>query len=153
MTVGGVLVTVFVVALIIVALWAFFTAQRLNRLHIRTDSARQSLQAALDRRAAVLAALRASAADIAAQAEAIALTYGNFTRRAAAERAVHTAIADFGADVPVQIVDANVRVELAHRFYNEAVADTRSVRLIPLVRLLRLGGNAPLPEFFEFSPV
>ena len=43
-------------------LWAFFTAQRLNRLHIRTDSALQSLQAALDRRAAVVTAILPEAA-------------------------------------------------------------------------------------------
>ena len=32
------------VALTAVLLWAYFTAQRLNRLHIRTDAALASLQ-------------------------------------------------------------------------------------------------------------
>ena len=43
--------------LIIVGLWALFTAQRLNSLHIRTDASLAQLQAALDRRAAVTAAV------------------------------------------------------------------------------------------------
>ena len=44
MTLVYLLIAVVVTATV---LWAYFTAQRLNRLHIRTDSARQALQAAL----------------------------------------------------------------------------------------------------------
>ena len=61
------LVALAAVLLTVVVLWAYFTAQRLNRLHIRTDSARLSLQASLDRRAAVVAVLIPQAAATAAQ--------------------------------------------------------------------------------------
>lgn len=139
------------VLLTVVVLWAYFTAQRLNRLHIRTDSARLSLQASLDRRAAVVGALIPEASAVAVEAEAIPLEYGNFDRRAGMERTISAAISELEPQVPAQLIDADVRVQLAHRFYNEAVADTRALRLQQPVRALRLGGRADLPEFFEFS--
>ena len=43
------------------------------------------------------------------------------------------------------------QVLLARKFYNDAVAATRAARRTPLVRLLRLAGGAPLPEFFEIE--
>lgn len=148
------------VIITIIALWAYFTAQRLNSLHIRTDAALAQLQAMLDRRAAVLAVLVPSVTATATKAEGISLKHGKFDERAQAERElnheVHQAIANDevgGAKIPVnaQLADAETRVQLAHRFYNEAVSDTRSLRLRPAVKMLRLGGTAPLPEFFEYS--
>jgi hypothetical protein len=43
------------------------------------------------------------------------------------------------------------RLQLARRFHNDAVALTRSARRAPLVRLLRLAGNAPEPVTFELD--
>ena len=40
---------------------------------------------------------------------------------------------------------------MARKFYNNAVAVTREARRKPLVRLLRLAGNAGRPEFFEMD--
>ncbi|WJZ02833.1 hypothetical protein [Corynebacterium freiburgense] len=142
------LVLVAVVTLVIA--WAFHTAQRLNRLHIRTDNARQSLQAALDRRAALVGALKPEAASISAAAEAVPLLPEQFEQRAAYELEVSKVISDWGGEPPAAVVDAAARVQLAHRFYNDAVADTRALRVRPLVRLFCLGGTARLPEFFEF---
>ncbi|QGU04752.1 hypothetical protein CETAM_07455 [Corynebacterium comes] len=133
-----------------VALWAFYTAQRLNRLHIRTDAALAALQAALDRRAAVIAALLPGTQPLASAAEAESLLHNAFQERAARERDLSDALVPLGTELPAQLVDAEVRVQLAHRFYNDAVADTRDLRLRPSVRLLRLGGTAPLPEFFAY---
>ena len=42
-------------------------------------------------------------------------------------------------------------MELARRFYNDAVTDTRMLRMRPLVRGLRLAGTAPIPEYFDVS--
>jgi len=42
-------------------------------------------------------------------------------------------------------------VFLARKFYNDAVAATRAARRRWLVRLLRLSGGAPRPEFFEID--
>lgn len=137
------------VSLTAVVLWAYFTAQRLNRLHIRTDAALASLQAALDRRAAVVGALLPEVRELAAAAEGVALAHGAIDERISHERDLSLALAGVG-ERPEQLTDAEVRVQLAHRFYNDAVADTRALRLRPLVRVLRLGGTAPLPEFFEY---
>lgn len=137
------------VAVTIVALWAYFTAQRLNSLHIRTDAALAQLQAALDRRAAVVAALEPSAAQECALAEQTPLIQGSFEQRSARERRVTAAMSACADPSTPQLVDADVRVQLAHRFYNEAVLDTRALRLRPMVRAFRLGGTAPLPDFFD----
>lgn len=147
----GLTTAVAIVCAVIIALalfWASSTAQRLHRLHIRTDAARQSLQAALDRRAAVFAALYPHKAAVAGAAESITLDYDRFAARAEAERGISQEINNL-VQVPPAIVDAEARLQLAHRFYNDAVSDTRSLRVRPVVRLFRLGGTARLPEYFE----
>ena len=40
---------------------------------------------------------------------------------------------------------------MARTFYNNAVAVTREARRKPLVRVLRLAGNAGRPEFFDMD--
>lgn len=147
------LVVVLAVAVIlaVAAAWAVMTAQRLHRLHIRTDAALARLEAALNRRAAVLATLYPQVMMAAAQLEAITITStGQLGQRAAAERDFAAQVAPLLQDTqPPQLCDSTVRVELAQRFYNEAVADTRALRLRPVVKALRLGGQAALPEFWE----
>ncbi|MCZ9293164.1 hypothetical protein [Corynebacterium meitnerae] len=88
-----------VLVLLAVALWAIFTARRLDCLHIRVDRARRALD--------------------------------------------HVLICGDPA--------CQRRHDLAVRFYNNAVADTRRLRLRPVIRVLRLAGTAPLPEFFPFA--
>ncbi|QNQ90335.1 hypothetical protein GP475_06545 [Corynebacterium poyangense] len=150
MSVGAVLWVVLAVLITVILAWAYMTAQRLNRLHIRTDAARAQLQAALDRRAAVTAAIYPAARRTAAQAEAIPLAPERFMDRASQEAEISRIIAAAADEQPGQIVDAHARLQLAHRFYNDAVRSTRELRTRPLVRFLRLGGTAPLPEYFEF---
>ena len=114
----------------------------------------------LDRRAAVIGVLVPEAAVSATRAEGVPLRHGQFDERASRERELNQLVQQcFAADSDLQttvgsnsqLVEAETRVQLAHRFYNEAVSDTRSLRLRPTVRVLRLGGTAPLPEFFEYS--
>lgn len=148
---SSVLLIICAVLITVAVLWAYQTAQRLNRLHIRTDSSLLALQAALDRRAALVAALDPQMQPAAHAAESVTLRYATFAHRAEKERAISAHIANMGDKAPARIVDAEARLQLAHRFYNEAVADTRALRTRPLVRILRLGGTAKLPEFFEFT--
>jgi 8-oxo-dGTP pyrophosphatase MutT (NUDIX family) len=49
------------------------------------------------------------------------------------------------------MADAEARVLLARRFHNDAVRDTLALRERPAVRLLRLGGTAALPTYFEIA--
>ena len=140
---------VLAVALTLCAAWAFNTAQRLNRLHIRLDRSRDALQAALDRRCAVVAVLFPELAALAAQTEQIPLTATDLQRRLSQETQLTEALRErVGQNPwPPQLQDAHTRVELALRFYDDAVADTRALRLRPAVRALRLGGTATLPQF------
>ncbi|QPK78243.1 hypothetical protein G7Y31_06510 [Corynebacterium lizhenjunii] len=142
---------VLVLVVLAVAAWAYFTATRLNRLHIRVDSALAALEAALDRRAAVAAALDVRLEVPARAAEESHIVQGHFAARSLKERELAQAMKHAFVSYPPRLVEADTRVRIAHRFYNEAVADTRALRLRPAVRVLRLGGTAPLPEFFELS--
>ncbi|KQB85458.1 hypothetical protein [Corynebacterium oculi] len=136
------------VLLTLILAWAYFTAQRLNRLHIRTDSALQNLHASLDRRASLVEALVPEAAAQAREVLGADYSARALDRRALAEARMEESLGVL-PDLPAQVVDASARVELARRFYNDAVTDTRALRTRPLVRLLRLGGTAPLPVYFE----
>ncbi|WP_151640537.1 hypothetical protein [Corynebacterium sp. 11A] len=142
------------IVLTTVVLWAVFTAQRLNRMHIRLDAALVNLQAALDMRAAVIAA---SIEEVAVQAYAAQnepLDPHNVSLRVDKEKELIKALKKYSeahADEPLPrpITDAAVRVQLTHRFYNDAVVDTRALRIRPVVRLLHLGGRAPMPQYVE----
>ncbi|MGV0361987.1 hypothetical protein ACUY2X_07810 [Corynebacterium minutissimum] len=138
---------------LVIAMWALLTAQRLNSLHIRTDAALAQLEATLDRRAAVVRALAPELENLAARAESTDLTQGHFDERTTRERELSAAIAQRFDTRPALLADAEGRIHLAHRFYNEAVSDTRALRLRPAVKWLRLGGTAKLPEFFELSQI
>lgn len=43
------------------------------------------------------------------------------------------------------------RVQLARRFYNDAVADVQNMRAQPLVRVFRLAGHTDLPQVLDFD--
>lgn len=49
------------------------------------------------------------------------------------------------------VSQASHRVGLARRFHNDAVMQTRRIRLRPGVRLLRLAGRARMPRTFEMD--
>lgn len=138
-------------AVTLVAAWAFFTARRLDQLHIRVDRSRDALQAALDRRCAVLAATLPALAPAARATEEVRFTNRDLASRLAREDGLQADVVKHLDALPDQVArelrDADTRVFLALRFYNDAVADTRALRLRPAVRTLRLGGTAALPEF------
>ena len=78
------------------------------------------------------------------------------TAREAAENELSAALALVDpASLPVALVaelaDAEARVLLARRFHNDAVRDTLALRERPAVRMLRLGGTAALPTYFEIA--
>ena len=144
---------IFAVALTALALWAQSTATRLDRLHIRLDRSRDALQAALDRRCAVIAATMPELAPVARAAEEVRMGPRDMASRLdretdlGAQVAAHLEHGAVTAAAQRDLADADTRVMLALRFYNDAVADTRALRLRPAVRTLRLGGTAALPEY------
>lgn len=152
---------VLVIALILVTSWAYQTAHRLDRLHVRYDLSWQALDGALARRAVVARAVAVEAfaggpdgrqlatlADIAERAPRSA--------REAAENELSAALSVVDAvSLPVPLVaelaDAEARVLLARRFHNDAVRDTLTLRERPMVRVFHLGGTAALPTYFEIA--
>ncbi len=162
-----ILVLALIAALIVAAgVWAYSTANRLDRLHVRGDQARHALEAALARRAVVarsvaLALATAGSDAVGEQARRLhALAdraeRADWTDRETAENQLAAALT--GIDItllPPQLVaelaDAEARVLIARRFHNDAVRDTLALRTRRPVRLLHLGGTALLPTYFEIA--
>lgn len=152
------LVVVVVVALVI-GLWLAATANRLDRLHVRTDAAWAALDAALARRAVVARAVAAATrmADVGAdrlRAEAERAEQTPREEREEAENRLSLQLAAVDrAKLPLalaaELQDAEHRVVIARRVHNDAVRDTLTQRRRRLVRWLKLAGTAPRPEYFE----
>ncbi len=157
----GVLV---LLALALIGLWAYQTANRLDRLHVRYDLSWQALDAALARRAVVARAVSAAAYSApGAEPEGRRLTRladaaerAPRPQRETAENELSASLAMVDTSrLPIALVaelaDAEARVLLARRFHNDAVRDTLALRQRPAVRVLRLGGRAALPVYFEIA--
>lgn len=155
-----ILVLSLVAAIVVtIGMWAYSTANRLDRLHVRSDLSWQALDAALARRAVVARSIAASIpvtegrnlamlADVAERAER--------SHREAAENALSAALAkiDTGrlrSQLVAELADAEARVLIARRFHSDAVRDTLALRTRRPVRWLHLGGTAPLPTYFEIA--
>ena len=163
-------VILIVVAAILAGVYVSWRAGRLDRLHARVEAARAALDAALVRRSAV--ALELSAGGLLDPATSLLIASAAHDARAAGEpderaesdltRALRAALSQpgfrtalaarsGGDELLAELESAVHQVFLARKFYNDAVAATRSARRRWLVRLLRLAGGAPLPEFFEID--
>jgi hypothetical protein len=155
---------------ILIGVYVSWRAGRLDRLHARLETARAVLDAALVRRSAVALELAAcglldpatsllvagAAHDARAAGGPNELAESDLTRalRAAlGQPGFRAALAERGRgeDLLAELEAAAHQVFLARKFYNDAVAVTRAARRRRLVRLLRLAGGAPLPEFFEID--
>jgi len=155
------LTAVLIVVLVVSALLALQTANRLDRLHVRYDLSWQALDGALGRRAVVARAVAADAYRGRPEGKRLAALADAAERaprsaREAAENALSAGLAMVDpTTIPVSLVaelaDAEARVLLARRFHNDAVRDTLTLRERRPVRWLRLAGTAPLPSYFEIA--
>ncbi|GAD84536.1 hypothetical protein NCAST_24_01420 [Nocardia asteroides NBRC 15531] len=158
------------IALLVLALgvWAYSTANRLDRLHVRSDQSWQALDAALARRAVVARAVAMAMAgpvsadsrraERAAQLAALADRAERADRadRETVENQLSSALSLVDIDqlrpqLVAELADAEARVLIARRFHNDAVRDTLALRTRRPVRILHLGGTAPLPHYFEIT--
>ena len=155
-----VVVLVLVAAVLLIGgIWAFQTAHRLDRLHVRYDLSWQALDGILARRAVVARAVATDAYGNAPAGRRLAALADAAERaprhaREAAENELSNGLAAVDpTSLPVALVaemaDAEARVLLARRFHNDAVRDTLALRERRLVRWLHLGGTAPMPSYFE----
>ncbi|OSC27421.1 exopolyphosphatase [Mycobacterium vulneris] len=152
-------IAVFVAVLAVFGAWAYRTANRLDRLHVRYDLSWQALDGALARRAVVSRAVAIDAYGGASQGRRLAALADAAEgaprpARENAENELSAALAvvdpaSLPAGLIAELADAEARVVLARRFHNDAVRDTLALAERPLVRLFRLGGTAALPSYFE----
>lgn len=154
-------VALLVVVLLGIGVWAYQTANRLDRLHVRYDLSWQALDAALGRRAVVARAIAADAYGPGAERGGLAALADAAERaprwtREGCENELSTALSQVDVETirPAlgdELAEAESRVLLARRFHNDAVRDTLALRERRPVRWLRLGGHAPLPSYFEIA--
>ncbi|MBV9793014.1 MAG: hypothetical protein JO016_03670 [Actinobacteria bacterium] len=167
-------IVIIVAIVLFLGVYVSWRAGRLDRMHTRLEAARAALDVTLVRRSSVALELASSGfldpatsllvAGAAHEARGsgdsepaqMELAQSNLTRvlRAAfAQPGVRDALAgqDGAADLLAELEAAAHQVLVARKFYNTAVAVTREARRKPLVRALRLAGNAGLPEFFEMD--
>ena len=150
---------VLVVALAVFGVWAYQTANRLDRLNVRYDRSWQALDGALARRAVVARAVAIDAYGGGSEGRrltGLADAAENAPRpeRESCENELSAALAmvdpaSLPAGLIAELADAEARVLLARRFHNDAVRDTLALAERGLVRTFRLGGTAALPSYFE----
>ncbi|MEO8889704.1 MAG: hypothetical protein ABI429_10510 [Jatrophihabitantaceae bacterium] len=155
-----------VVLAVLLSMWITFTLTRLDRLHARVDAAWAALDAQLVRRAAALqhvaespdSGVRPDLRGPCDQAAQAALGVQDAAERQAAENAVGhmitrlAAVAEpLHAEAEAELREGAARVQVARRFYNDAVRDTRNLRSRRMPRLLRLAGRRVMPPFFDID--
>lgn len=160
MTALLVVLTVLAAVVVLGGLFLVATANRLDRLHVRMDAGWAALDAALGRRAVVARAVAVSALP---EDQGAALREASERAEAAPrpEREIAeneltrllAAVARCRLPVPLadELGDAEHRVVIARRVYNDAVRDALTLRRRRKVRYFKLAGTARLPEYFEIA--
>ncbi|SDI22727.1 hypothetical protein SAMN05421505_13925 [Sinosporangium album] len=159
------------VVVVLTAVYISWRAGRLDRMHIRLELARESLDAALIRRAAVCLELAGSrvldpATSLVLAAAAHEARTAGLEEREHAEsdlsrtvRAVvdqerfreRLAEAPDGPALVEELHAAVAKVVYSRRFYNNSVGVTRTAQRRWLARTLRLAGHTEYPRFFEID--
>jgi hypothetical protein len=165
--------TLVVLLLLTVLAWYLSaTAQRVDRLHRRVETSRAALDAELTRRAsaaleyatsgeldpasslvladAATASLDAPRTPAALRDASDADDAHRWRVESDLTRAMEVALPDQDGPGLARVADAEHRVELARRFHNDAVVQTRRLRGKRVVRWARLAGYARLPETADF---
>ncbi|WP_026425471.1 NUDIX hydrolase [Actinokineospora inagensis] len=148
-----------IVVVVFAGSWLVAMANRLDRLHVRTDAAWAALDAALARRAVVARAVSGvvdpGAGD---RLRVLADRAEHATRpdRESAENALTRELAavdrqDLALALVTEVVDAEQRVIIARRVHSDAVRDTLVQRRRRPVRWFKLAGTAPSPEYLEIA--
>jgi hypothetical protein len=149
-----------------VVLYLAMTAGRLDRLHIRVDAARASLELQLALRAEVVAEV-VTDGNVDPVSQQL-LTAGLQSRRGHTDQGIHVApeaeisallrevveahdgvVA--GEELQSELRSACNRVEFANRFYNDAVEAAQGMRNRPIVKYLGLAGHTAYPMPLQFD--
>jgi len=154
-----------VVLAVLVGLWLWWTAHRLDRMHHRIELARTSLDVQLQRRSgAVLELVALAGSGNLDRASALLLHEAAHEARAADHATMESAESNLSEVLRAVLPDAEDvaflredpdvsrvvddlagdcrKVELARRFHNDVVVSARALRSRRRVRWLRLAGHA-----------
>jgi len=166
--------TLIVLVLLALVIWGFYIswrASRLDRLHNRVEAARTALDLAMVRRSSSAYELASSGLLDPASSLLLADAVRRVKEAGQADRDL--AESDLTRALRATLGEPGLRAELegresakelleevdaaahqlfiARKFYNDVAARTMDARRRPLVRVFRLAGNAPQPEFFEMD--
>ncbi|MGW5054594.1 NUDIX hydrolase [Actinokineospora sp. NPDC004072] len=149
-------IVVLVAVLVLGGVYLVGTANRLDRLHVRTDAAWAALDAALARRAVVARAVSGVLGVDRLRREAEQAERSPRVSREDAENVLTHSLSEVDrtrlpAALAAELVDAEHRVVIARRVHGDAVRDTLVQRRRRVVRWFKLAGGAPRPEFFEIA--
>ncbi|MFI7599660.1 hypothetical protein [Actinoplanes sp. NPDC049681] len=140
-----------VVALL--AAYLAWTAHRVERVHVRAQSAARALDAHLVRRAAAAAVVAEQTDFVELYAAArLALDAAPDEREAAENdltRQLQAASLSGANPATVTLVATSRRVVLARQVHTDLVRDALTARRRPLVRLLRMARRYERPRYFE----
>lgn len=145
-------------AVALLSAYLFWTAHRVERVHLRAQSAERALDAHLMRRAAAAAVVaeRLENAELYAAAR-MALDTDPDERESAENdltRQLSTVVLDGavldGTDAATRtLLATSRRVVLARQVHTDTVRDALTARRRPVVRLLRMARQYPRPAYFD----
>ena len=144
-----------VAAVVLLAAYLGWTAHRVERLHLRAQSAERALDAHLMRRAAAAAVVAERAEIVELYAAARLALDARPDERESAENDLTRqlqAVPLTGGDPAVRtLVASSRRVVLARQVHTDLVRDALTARRRPLVRVLRLARRHPRPQYFDIQ--
>jgi hypothetical protein len=157
----------FVVLILLFAWYLSFLATRLDRLHHRVETSWATLDALLQRRAAI--AIEIASSEIADPASSLLLTFAahqardaNIRDRSQAETGLSGALGilleasrntqgEVERDLIRELEELTSRIRVAIALHVEAVERTQLIRSKTFIKVFRLAGHAPLPVTYEFE--
>jgi hypothetical protein len=148
-----VLGVVAVVALL--AVYLGWTAHRVERVHVRAQSAERGLDAHLMRRAAAAAVVAEQADNAELYAAARLALDADPDERETAEndltRQLQAVSLPAGGPAARQLIATSRRLVLARQVHTDQVRDALTARRRPLVRVLGMARRYPLPQYFDIE--
>lgn len=158
---GWVLLAVIVVMVAVLSAWLSWTAGRLDRMHLRVEAARASLDAQLQRRASVAAELAAGGLGEPASA-LVLLDAARSARDGDGSRegwqaesgltgALHAVELPPEDPLTEELIEATRGVHVSRRIHNDLAARAAALHQRRRVRWFRLAGHAETPTMVEFD--
>lgn len=157
-------VIVVVLAAVLMGLWCFWTAGRLDRMHLRVEAARAALLTQLQHRASVATELAIGCLDpassvllLTAAREARESERGGDREQWLAESELTSML--LALDLPSaddepllqELADAGRKAAMARRIHNDVAATTRRLLARRRVRWFHLAGHAVAPVMIDFD--